>query len=260
MTKVSYKDVTEVPGLKVTDEQLSMLVTRYSLARDFSKGKKVLEVACGSGIGIGYLALVAESYTGVDLDKSNIKIADKNSELIQNASVKQMDAHSLEFEDNSFDVVILFEALYYLQNPELFLREVRRVLLPDGKLIISTVNCEWPGFNPSPHSVSYYKVRDLENLLSSEGFVSTQYVAFPDTVDSFKKKMIRTIRRLAVKYNLIPKTMVGKEFLKRLFIGRLRTMPTALGEEHGKKAELKLVAEIKDLSLYKMIYCVAQAR
>lgn len=63
-----FSSVTEVPGLRATDEQRSMLYTRYHLARTRSVGKDVLEVACGAGLGLGYLAETARSVTGVGID------------------------------------------------------------------------------------------------------------------------------------------------------------------------------------------------
>ena len=81
-----------------------------------------------------------------------------------------MDAQSLPLETASFDVVMLFEAIYYLPNPELFLREARRVLRPDGLLLICSANCERADFNASPFSHRYFSARDLGSLLSREGF------------------------------------------------------------------------------------------
>ena len=51
-----------------------------------------------------------------------------------------MDAQHLRFPDNSFDVVLLFEALYYLEDPVKFVSEAERVLRQRGVLNICTVN------------------------------------------------------------------------------------------------------------------------
>ena len=47
------------------------------------------------------------------------------------------DAEQLPFENETFDTVIAAEMLFYLDNPDNFLREAYRLLKPDGRLLIS---------------------------------------------------------------------------------------------------------------------------
>ena len=56
----NYTSVTELPGNKGSKEQLARLYQRYHFALQFSKEKDVLEVACGGGLGLGYLAKSAK--------------------------------------------------------------------------------------------------------------------------------------------------------------------------------------------------------
>jgi cyclopropane fatty-acyl-phospholipid synthase-like methyltransferase len=51
-----YIHVTEIPGNKASAEQIERLYHRYHFASAFCQGKEVLEVACGAGMGLGYLA------------------------------------------------------------------------------------------------------------------------------------------------------------------------------------------------------------
>ena len=62
----NYYEITETPGLKATQEQIARIYHRYHFARQFAKGKDVLEVACRSGIGLGYIAKVANKLVGGD--------------------------------------------------------------------------------------------------------------------------------------------------------------------------------------------------
>ena len=57
---MTYITVTEMPGNKATKENIEMLYTRYKWASQFIEGKDVLEVACGAGQGLGYLAKKAK--------------------------------------------------------------------------------------------------------------------------------------------------------------------------------------------------------
>ena len=140
MTKPDYSKVTEVPGVKASSEQIERLVNRYKFAEQFCENKDVLEVACGSGQGLGYLAKKSKRVVGVDVEPENLKYAQDYYKDRNKIELQLMDAHQLKFEANSFDVVILYEAIYYLEKPDRFINEAFRVLRKNGILIIGTVN------------------------------------------------------------------------------------------------------------------------
>lgn len=166
--KVDYTTVTEITGYNVTSEQLQRMYTRYRFALDFCERQEVLEVACGSGQGLGYLARKAKRVVGGDYDEKIVKCAqDYFKDRIE---IRQIDAHNLPFPDKSFDVVILYEAIYYLKEPEQFVSEARRVLRENGILIICTANKDWAGFNPSPYAYRYFSAPELYSLLIEKGF------------------------------------------------------------------------------------------
>ena len=56
------------------------------------------------------------------------------------------------------------------------------------------------------------------------------FAGFSETSDTIKGKVISQIKQLAVKFHLIPKTMKGKEKLKRLFFGKLHPLPPEISE------------------------------
>jgi SAM-dependent methyltransferase len=143
--------------------------------------------------------------------------------------VLRLDAHALPFAAASFDVVILHEAIYYLAAPGQFLDECRRVLTRSGVLLISTVNPRWPGFNPSPLSTRYFGAGELRALLAERGFAVELNGAFVER-GSARGRMVAAARRAAVALGLIPRTMKGKEWLKRLFLGPLVPVPAEVDE------------------------------
>jgi len=224
----SYAPVTEIPGSGATQEQFMMMAARYRFAADLTTDRDVLEVACGPGIGLGYLARGARRVVGGDVDEHLLRTA--QSHYGQRIPLARLDAHALPFADRSFDVVILFEALYYLREPIRFLVEARRVLRPCGLVVISTVNKEWRGFNPSPFSVRYFSAGELRALLESAGFVVDLLGGFPSTTATVAGKLLALARAGAIRVHLIPRTMRGKQVLKRLIYGPLRTLPAELAE------------------------------
>ncbi|MBI4282095.1 MAG: class I SAM-dependent methyltransferase [Chloroflexi bacterium] len=224
-----YTAVTENPGDLITSEALQMVVTRYSLATQHSQDRDVLEVGCGPGVGLGYLAQKARRVVGGDFDANMIRAAQHTYR--GRVGVVHLDAHALPFADRSFDVALLYEAIYYLPEPGRFLDECKRVLREHGMLIVCTANKSWSDFNPSPFSTAYHSAPELFALLTEHGFQTELFGAFPTTTDSLSRKAVSLIKRTAVYFHLIPKSMKGKEWLKRIFYGRLVPLPAELSPE-----------------------------
>ncbi|MBF8267525.1 MAG: putative methyltransferase [Dehalococcoidia bacterium] len=259
---VDYSKVTENPGDMVTRRALQMVVTRYSLARQHCQDKDVLEIGCGPGLGLGYLAQGARRVVGGDYTAGMVRTAQRHYR--GRFSILRLDAHALPFAGGSFDVAILFEAIYYLADPGKFLDECRRVLRKDGILIVCTVNREWPDFNPSPSSTTYYSAPELLALLTEHGFQTEMFGAFPASTDSLARKVVSLIRRTAVSLHLIPGSMKGKAWLKRLFYGRLTPLPAELSPEaaEGLSGEGALVhiSEEAPASQYTVLYALGRLR
>jgi|APLak6261660231_1056022.scaffolds.fasta_scaffold20541_1 ubiquinone/menaquinone biosynthesis C-methylase UbiE len=227
-----YYELTETPGTLSSNEQLRRIYQRYRFARDLSKNKKVLEIACGSGFGLTYLAQAADFVNAIDIDKKNIEFTLNNlksSNRSHNIKVKQMDAQNLEYPDNYFDVVLLFEAIYYIPNINAALKEAERVLKKDGKFIIVTVNKEWGDFHPSPYSVNYYSMTELNHLLSKRFRLIENYGGYK--VGNNEKSMFSLLKKVASKLNLIPNNLKARAYLKRIFMGKLLIIPHELNDK-----------------------------
>jgi len=101
-------------------------------------GGKVLDVATGSGDFIDTLMKTLkdyDSFVGIDISRKDLKSAKKR---FRDKPVKliEMNAESLEFDDNSFDTVCMAFSLHHLERTDKVLAEMRRVLNPGGNLII----------------------------------------------------------------------------------------------------------------------------
>lgn len=252
-----YHTITELPGSRAHAEQLSGILTRYDFAARHAKSKDVLEVACGSGIGLGYLASQAKSVVGGDIDPINIHIGLEYYKGRAGVRIMKLDALALPFPDHSYDVLVCFEAIYYFRSLSLFLSEARRVLRPKGIIVGCTVNCEWHGFNPSPFSQQYYPQSQLQAELRKEGFETQFFLGFEDNPSTLRRRMTACLRSAAVWLHVMPKTMKGKEWLKRLFYGELVPLPS---EITGDSATVQALVEFKpdlQLSNYKVIYFLA---
>jgi SAM-dependent methyltransferase len=112
-------------------------LARYRLAAQLAPGRRVLDVACGEGYGSALMAAAgARSVVGVDLDEVTVEHARTRHGIEAVAG----DVRSLPFDDGAFDLVVSFETIEHVEEPERALDELARVLAPDGLVVVSTPN------------------------------------------------------------------------------------------------------------------------
>ena len=111
--------------------------TMYGLIRPVVKGKTVLELATGTG-------LIAKNIVNA---AAHIEASDTSAEMIREAKRRNhsaklyfsvQDMFCLPYADESFEVVIVSNALHIVPQPEKALAEIHRVLKDDGVLIAPT--------------------------------------------------------------------------------------------------------------------------
>ncbi len=252
-----YTSITELPGSQATAEQRARLYHRYHTASHYVSGRRVLEVACGAGLGLGYLAHSAKSVIGGDYSESLLQIA--ASHYQGSVPLLRLDAHQLPFQDGTFDLLVVFEAIYYLQQPELFVAECRRVLSEGGILLLGTVNRDWSEFTPSLLSTQYLSVSELRALLVQHGFVNLEFFgAFPTEPSSRQQMAVSFVRRVAVNLNLVPKTLGGRELLKRIFYGTLAPLQPEVEDGMADLYPLVPIHSDSPNSQFKIVYAVAR--
>jgi ubiquinone/menaquinone biosynthesis C-methylase UbiE len=252
-----YTDVTEVAGEQVTKEQIERICHRYYWAGEFCVGKDSLEAACGSGQGLGYLNTKSKSFKAGDYSEKLLKIAKDHYK--DRIDLQQFDAQNMSFPDNSLDVIILFEALYYLDSPEKFVECCKSILRKTGTVLITTANKDLYDFNPSPHSFKYYGVQELRSLFEKYGF-ECEFLGYLSThKTSVVQRILRPLKKLVVTLNLMPKTMSAKKLLKRLVFGKLVPMPAEIDPKSDSTFSAAAVGIAPDISdrEYKVIYCRA---
>ncbi|MCM1495552.1 MAG: class I SAM-dependent methyltransferase [Bacteroides sp.] len=98
------------------------------------KGKEVLEIATGPGLLAKHVAYAAKKMIATDYSEGMIAEA-KKGESPDNLTFEVADAQQLPFDDNSFDVVLIANALHVMPEPEKALQEIDRVLKKTGILI-----------------------------------------------------------------------------------------------------------------------------
>jgi ubiquinone/menaquinone biosynthesis C-methylase UbiE len=116
-------------------------IYRYIFAASLAENKLVLDVACGTGYGVGYMTEKgAGEVVGVDISMLAVDYAQERLGRNNKASFVCADAIRLPFVDNAFDIVVSFETIEHIRQCRKFLAECRRVLKENGLLICSTPN------------------------------------------------------------------------------------------------------------------------
>ncbi|GHO78569.1 hypothetical protein KSD_63400 [Ktedonobacter sp. SOSP1-85] len=109
---------------------------------DIQPTDTVLEVGFGAGRGIMLAAAKASAghVMGIDLSETMVQVAAKrNAQAIRAGRVvlKQGDIATLPFEDQQFDKIMTIHTFYFWPEPSQIVQELRRVLRPGGKMIVT---------------------------------------------------------------------------------------------------------------------------
>jgi SAM-dependent methyltransferase len=112
------------------------------ISKYINRDSKVLELACGTGEFTFRLAKKCKNWTATDFSEKMLKEAkntyDKRGENIEGLCFERQDATNLPYEDESFDAVMIANALHIMPEPEKALAEIKRVLMPGGLLFAPT--------------------------------------------------------------------------------------------------------------------------
>ncbi len=91
---------------------------------------EALEIGCGTGQISFLINDYVQNLTATDFSEKMIAICNKNNTTSIKFEVE--DATDLSFKDNTFDFVIIANVLHIMPNPDLAIKEIKRVLKPNG--------------------------------------------------------------------------------------------------------------------------------
>lgn len=138
---MSDKPALEFTGERFTPECVREIAYehwhRYAWAAELVADKRVLDAACGEGYGSHLLSRQAAHVTGIDLDEATVVHA-RERYGHDTLDFHCGDCTRLPFDDDAFDVVVSFETLEHLEAQDALLAEFRRVLRPDGFVVLSS--------------------------------------------------------------------------------------------------------------------------
>lgn len=123
-------------------------ISRYFFAAQAVKGKIVLDIACGEGYGVEYIANQgAKEVIGIDVNEQTIAHAKKKYKK-DNLTFFVGDAEKIPLKDGSVDMIVSFETIEHVRKYKEFIKETKRVLKKEGVVIFSTPNKDVFSGNP----------------------------------------------------------------------------------------------------------------
>mgnify|MGYP003392931026 CR=1 FL=1 len=184
-------------------------VARYRFAQKYTKNKKVLDIACGTGYGSNMLKEAgATEVHGMDVSEEAISFANKNY-AGPSTSFSICNAELLNSSD-TYDLIVSFETIEHVDDYLRTLKNFYRALKDNGQLIISTPNrlvtspqakliTDKPG---NPFHVREFTYPEIENAIKDAGFkVSNQGQFGQCKPKKFNNKYIQGIYKLLMKGN-----------------------------------------------------------
>jgi SAM-dependent methyltransferase len=152
------------------------------------KEKSLLEIGCGRGGGLSYIAkhFPLNKSVGIDLNQRAVDFSN-NYYKINNLSFQQGDAQNLDLEDKSFDVILNVESSHRYPDMIAFLGQVKRILKPGGYFLFTDFRYD-------------YEMSDFKKLLENTGLnVINEEIITPkvlkalDLDDDRKRKLVKKL-------------------------------------------------------------------
>ncbi len=243
------------------DTDLELNVDRFKNSLEFKKTKNILktyapeaqsilDVGCGNGISTINFAQLGYSVTAVEPDPSDTVGANairilKDRLQLKNIEIFQDFAEHIKFEDNSFDVVYIRQAMHHANNLSDFIKECVRVLKPNGLLL--TIR-DHVIFNEEDKQW-FLRTHPLQKFYGGENaFTPNEY---KNAFLNAGGKVVRELKYFDSVINYFPTT---KSELKEIKVERVLIQKKKLLDKIGKIAKLPLVWKLyKKISGFKAL-------
>jgi len=181
-------DIKKRPYTKYPFELCNYLCGRFGI----KKGSKLLDVGCGRGDFLKNFKDLGLDATGLDIEKIEPTVSEDVKIYTCN-----FETDNFPFENESFDVIFSKSVIEHLKNPENLIKEARRILKPDGRIIILTP--DWQSqikiFYDDYTHVHPYTTTGLHDLLKIFNFKNVSSEKFYQLPILWKMPILKIISR-----------------------------------------------------------------
>uniref|UniRef100_UPI0040570CAF class I SAM-dependent methyltransferase n=1 Tax=Alistipes sp. TaxID=1872444 RepID=UPI0040570CAF len=164
-------------------------VLAYHRAAELVEGD-MLETGTGSGYGVEVIAPKATRYISIDKELPAVPLQ------LENVEYYDMEVPPIGFENCSFYSVVSYQVIEHIEEDINFVREVARVLRPNGKFVVSTPNAPM-SLTRNPWHVREYNADELRNLLECHfSKVEAYGVVGNEKIMEYYRKNRQSVRKI----------------------------------------------------------------
>ncbi len=166
----------------IRESRLRAAKSQLGLIKNYKNGTTLLDVGCGEGFFLFNASKAGYTAKGIDISQDAAEYARREFGL----NVEAKPFKELQFPENYFDVVTLWQVLEHVPYPLMVLKEIHRILKPGGLLATSTPDIEgtmakifrrkW--WNLRRLHINQFTAKTLADMLNRAGFknvFSTKY-------------------------------------------------------------------------------------
>ena len=159
------------------------------------KGSKILDLGCGGGLLCEAMTKSGADVIGIDASLKTIEIAKQHARE-QNLNIEYINTDIESFDNKEkFDAIVCFELIEHVPDPNELIKEIRRLIKPNGKLFLSTIN------------------RNLFSFMFAKVFAEYLFNIIPRGTHTYEKFIKPSeIRQLLENNNLSISDMQGLKF------------------------------------------------
>lgn len=148
------------------------LAARYQAVVQRVAGGRAIDLGAGDGYLAGRLAPLCSEVVALEYEPEGAELARQMLAGHANVIVQRGDAYNVPYPDRSFDSVIMADVIEHLDQPEQAVREMSRLVAPDGQVLVTTP--QWRPDRVWDHRhVKEYTAEEFRALLSP-GFDSVE--------------------------------------------------------------------------------------
>ena len=214
---------TDAPIIR--GSRLRAAKSQLGLIKKYKSGTTLLDIGCGEGFFLFNASKAGYTTKGIEISQDAAEYAGREFGL----DVEAKPFEELQFPDNYFDVVTLWQVLEHVPYPLIVLKEVHRILKPEGLLATSTPDIEsilakilrrkW--WNLRRLHINQFTVKTLTDMLKRAGFKNVFSAKYKEHI-SISMLVIPLLKHLKMyeraKSRFYPSSTSGKIMNKLTFI------------------------------------------
>jgi 2-polyprenyl-3-methyl-5-hydroxy-6-metoxy-1,4-benzoquinol methylase len=224
-TNEYYSRAKNTHAPTIRESYLKTAESQLHLIQKYSNGTSLLDIGCAQGFFLFNASKAGYITKGIEISQDAAEYAKNEFGL----DVEAKPFEELQFPENHFDVVTLWQVLEHVPYPLMILKEVHRILKPGGLLVVSTPNIEaipakilrkrW--WDIKRLHINQFTTKTLTDILRNAGFRNISSVSYRGFVSlsillTMMLKYLDIYERLKVLFK--PDSILGKILNKIMLV------------------------------------------